>query len=381
MNPKTVVIICNVDWYFNLHWLHRANAIIENGWSIHLITTFTDNKIKADLQALGITCHNQKIRRHALNPFINLIELFQIGRIVWDVEPSLIHGITIKPNIYGGLLAKLKNIPAIKSITGLGIIFSGQSLMYRILRPLIRALFKVTSSNNHQYIFENIDDLSTFKDSNISRQENLNLIRGAGIELSEFSHVPIPKVGNTFRLLFAGRLLFDKGLQDLVLVTSNMRLHKPKIELIVAGIPDPESRGAIPELTLDNWAKNGLIQWQGKVNDMQSMISSCHAVCLPTKYGEGLPRILLEAASVGRPLIATDVQGCRDIVIDGLTGILIPINDLNKLSQAIETLCHNEEMCKSMGLAGRHRVEEHFSNQLIIAQTMRCYEKACESRL
>lgn len=375
MGNKRLLYIINVDWYFLLHWLERANAAKADGWDVHLATRFTDEKNRSKLVNLGITCHFIPFSRKSLNPFNELKTILSLKKIVKAVNPDLVHCITIKPNLYGGLITQSLHIPTIKSITGLGAVFSSKKIRFRSIRRLIIYLYRrVGSENGGRLIFENEEDLQTFKKYRIAPNENMILIRGSGVSLEMFPYQTLPG-SPPFKILFAARLLKDKGLQDLVEAVKLLKSKMLDITLGVAGIIDNDAVSRISEKQLLKWSEEGAIEWLGEKSNMGELLSKYNIIALPTRYGEGVPRILLEAAAVGRPLIATDTRGCRDIVIDNVTGFLVPTGNVLALAEAIEKLCLNNELCSQFGLAAHNRVKSMFLEHHVIARTLFVYNE------
>jgi glycosyltransferase involved in cell wall biosynthesis len=375
-----LLYIVNVDWYFSLHWLARACAARDAGYEVHVATCCTDTKNFERWKNLGLTAHHIPFDKISTNPFKETVCLCKLKRLIRSLSPTLVHCVTIKPNIYGGLLGILFGIPSIKSVTGLGAVFSNPGFRFLILRKLVLLGYRLIDRlGKGTFIFENDEDRRFFKDQAVAVRQPTELIRGAGVCLDTFPfRKPTAKNGTT--ILFAGRLLKDKGLEMLVDAVTRARQRGISLDLEVAGILDGNAVNAISQEILDAWHRRGLVRWLGEIRDMPELIARSDVVALPTRYGEGVPRILLEAAATGRALIASDVAGCRDVVIDGVTGLLVPPDDVLALTTAIIELAGNPVKRKKMGDAGYAMVRQRFSESLVVAETLNVYAKMLSSK-
>lgn len=368
---KRIVFIINVDWYFHLHWLERAEYFKNSGFDIYIITNFRSDETKKELLERGFHCYHFELERNSVNFIKELSSLFHIRKILLDINPSLIHCITIKPNLYAGIINKLFfNKPIIYSVTGLGATFSSLKIKFKIIRVLVRLIYKYISVNNSRFIFENSEDYKIFEDSGILKNNGV-VIKGAGIDLRLFSQSPPPR-NNT--VLFAARLLRDKGLHELVEAAVLLRERGIDITVKVAGIIDQDVSSAIPISVVEEWDKNGDIVWLGNVKNMPALIHQCDLVCLPTMYGEGVPRILIEAASCQRPVITTDVPGCRELVEDGVNGLLIKQGSVEALVNGLEFLLLQPVKREQLGLEGRRIVEREFAQEIVFDKTFKVYQ-------
>lgn len=368
-----LVFIINVDWYFHLHWLDRAQYFKKQGYNIHVVTNFTDKNIKEVLLSMGFSCHEFSVKRKSLNLFQEVSSFYKLATLLKEIQPDLIHCITVKPNIYGGVINKwFLEKPIVYSITGLGAVYSSTSTKFTLLRRVITFLYRYVSVGSSRFIFENQDDHKLFTDENILKFRNGHLIKGAGIDISLFSPSLPPQNKS---VLFASRLLKDKGLHKLVEAKEILRNDGIEFTLNVAGIVDTDVSSAIPIKQIHSWASEGFINWLGNVKEMPDLIKSNDIVCLPTTYGEGVPRILIEAASCQRAIVTTDVVGCREIVSHGVNGLLASPNDAISLANCLRALLESDEICKKYGVQGRKKVEEQFSQELVFEKTQCVYNE------
>ncbi len=375
MHSAVCVYIINVDWYFDLHWKERARAVKKQVQAVHLIMAETRPEITQQLQAEGFICHAWGVDRKSLNPFANIYQFWFLYQCLKSLQPDLIHAITIKPNIFTGLMAYGLKIPYLLSVTGTGIIFSGNDWKVKLVRPVIRFLYQLAkySSVKRRIIFENGDDRKYFIETGLCHEYEAVTILGAGVDLNRFIVQP-PVTKPEPVILFAARLLWDKGLGDLVEAASLLKRQGLKFRLQVAGIVDPDSINAIDMDVFETWCDSGQIEWLGTQSNMPELIAGSDIVALPTFYGEGVPRILIEAAACGRAIISSNIAGCREIVQHQSNGLLIKPRDIAGLSKALSTLINDLPLCHQMGLQGRKIVEQRFSEAQVIDETLALYQ-------
>ncbi len=377
MPTLKLLYIINVDWYFLLHWLDRAIAAKNAGYEVHIAMTITNKKNLRKLENLGFFVHDIPISRKSINPLKELKAIIAIYRLIRQQKPDIVHSVTIKPNIYAGTICRLNSTPCASAITGLGTTFSsGQEGVRSLAKQGIKQLYKISfGGKKSKVLFENADDLNVMVNGKIIKKEQAMHIHGAGVCTSHY-HVTEAPDSPPVKILFAARLLKNKGLHALINATKKIKKDGHDIELLVAGIIDDDARGTIPTKQLEQWHTQNCIQWLGRVDDMFSLISSAHIVCLPTQYGEGVPRILIEGAACGRPLVATDVQGCREIIIHGESGLLVASGSENELSTALTKLIDEPKTRETMGRRGRQLVESQYSADIVIEKTLATYRQA-----
>lgn len=371
---KILVYCINVDWYFALHWLDRAKAAQEAGFTVHVVTNFTKPELKRQFESHGFICHFLQISRKSLSPFVELKVLADFWGQIRKLRPDLVHCVTIKPNIYGGLVCRMLRVPYIMSITGRGGVFSGTGGRNRMVRLLVKSLYKIVGKSPVAgFIFENEDDLDFFVGNKITSSDNGRVIKGAGVDVDTYKFAS-PPTNQPPIIFFAARLLKWKGLDDLVSAARILRQKGVEFVLQVAGIIDSDCLDAVPERQLVAWHEEGILHWLGQRQDMNLLLAQSDMVALPTTYGEGVPRILIEAASTGRPLVATDVAGCRDIVIDGFNGLLVPSHNPPLLAEALKKLIESKQLCQEYGKNGCRLVEQEFDQRIVIRKHLEVYQ-------
>lgn len=368
---KNLLFAINVDWYFDLHWKERIISEMTSDFDVTICysrtkETLSDHSLKTLL--LGI-------KRSSINPCSNFSSFLNARTILRNQSFDLIHTVTIKPNIYFGILARMYCKPIILTIPGLGTAFSGGG-KYILLRKLIRFLYRFIGKNKKaHFVFENKEDKAHFLEKRICTTDNCTVVSGAGVDLGKFLYTKESYVApNPIKVLFAARLLKGKGLEDLIKAINFVNSEKKRVILYIAGITDTDSRDAIPLSQINSWHSSGKINYLGKVEDMAELLSQMHILALPTKYGEGLPRILIEANACGRPVITTDIAGCNEFITEGVNGFLVHPGRIDELAGAIERLL-DPDLRRKMGQAGRKRVEMSYSKEHIISQYRSVYQK------
>jgi glycosyltransferase involved in cell wall biosynthesis len=289
--------------------------------------------------------------------------VWRLTKIYKDLRPDIVHHVAVKPVIYGSIAAKLAGIRAVvNAMAGLGFLFSSEKFLARLLRPAIKFLFALLLNNDRTtVILQNPDDVEVLCGSGIVDRSRIQLIRGSGVDTNVYQRRP--ETDEVPVVLLASRLLWDKGIGEFVEAARTIRREGIQARFVIAGEGDDENPASISSNQLQEWSNEGNVEIWGRRTDMPAVFAGVHIVCLPTSYGEGVPKVLIEAASCGRPIVATDAPGCREIVIDGRNGILIPINDTEALASAIRKLL----------LSGRQLVKEQFSLERVNRETLAIY--------
>lgn len=373
MQNKKILMFANSDWYFALHWLDRALAAKNAGYDVHILAPQTDLKYSQVFNEQGFTYHTLVMHRTSLNPFGEVAVLKQCWRLVKSLQPDILHTVTIKPNLYMGLVARFLSVPIVSTYAGLGALSTSESLKYRLPFAFIKQCLKLVSSNpRYKALFENEEDLNTLVDSGTIPASKTLRVFGAGVDTSRFIYQE--EDNSKLRLLFAARLLKDKGLSDLVEATRLIRQQGVDVELNVAGIFDEVSPTAYSQAEIESMARDGDFNWLGKRDDMVELIAQSNIVCLPTTYGEGVPRILIEGAACGRAIVATPLGGCKDICIDKVTGLQANPADPAHLAQVILELWKDKNFRYQCSQRGRKLVEDKFSNVSIVEENTALYK-------
>ena len=377
MNKVKILFLVNVDWFFISHRLPIAIAAAKKGFEVHVATSVTD---KADIiKNSGFILHDIPISRGSTGPVSTVKTLLAIIKLFHKVKPNLIHLVTIKPILLGGIAARITNIPGvIAAISGLGYIFIDQGFVASFRRFFVRVLYQVSLGHkNLRIICQNSNDLDEIQRATNVSNDSFSLIDGSGVALNKFIYVPdlnkIPKV------MMASRLLKDKGVIEFAEAAAILKGKNIDAEFILVGDPDLDNPSSIKSSQVKQWEQKGILNCWGHVDNMQDILSQASIVVLPS-YREGFPKVLIEAAACGRAVITTDVAGCRDAIYNGVTGVLVPAKDANSLAAAIFDLVASPEKCKQMGLEGRKMAEERFDENIVIKKHMSLYDQVLSNK-
>lgn len=374
---KKILIVINVDWFFISHRLPIALAAKENGYEIHIATGLTD---RLDiLQSYGFIVHPLNIDRSSTGIKNTISTFLEIWRAYKLIRPNLVHLVTIKPVILGGIAARLAGVPAVvAAVSGLGFVFVAQGAKAALRRGFVGLLYRIALGHpNLRVIFQNDNDKTSLVNLARISEEKTSMIRGSGVDLSQYIVVPHPQ-GNPV-VLMAARLLLDKGVREFVQAARLLRQRHDnfgkKARFILVGDLDPANPTSLTALELQQWVEEGLVEHWGHRTDMPVVLSAANIVVLPSYYGEGLPKVLIEAAACGRAVVTTDHPGCRDAIEAGNSGVLVPVRDAKALAQAIQALLDDSERCVTMGLAGRKLAERAFDVRQVVAEHLRIYDE------
>ncbi|EPR4164327.1 glycosyltransferase family 4 protein [Escherichia coli] len=375
---KKLCYFINSDWYFDLHWTDRAIAARDAGYEIHIISHFVDDKIAEKFRTLGFVCHNIPLVAQSFNVLIFFRAFSKARKIIQNINPDLLHCITIKPCLIGGFLAKSTHRPVILSFVGLGRVFSAESACLKLLRSFTVMAYKYIASNKCSlFMFEHDKDRAKLADLVGIDYKQIIVIDGAGIN-PEIYKYSLEQQRDVPVVLFASRMLWSKGLGDLIeakKILSNKNIH---FTLNVAGILVENDKDAIPLATIQKWQSEGVINWLGHCSNVFDLIEESNIVALPSVYAEGVPRILLEASSVGRACIAYDVGGCDSLIINNYNGLIVKSKSVEELAEKLGFLLDNPETRVAMGINGRKRIQDKFSSVMIINKTLKTYRDVVE---
>lgn len=363
-----LAMLVSEDWFFASHFWARAVAAKKAGWRVVLITR-ESGRVES-IRASGIECIIVDVGRKSLNPFKGLVFSWRLAAIYRRIQPDIAHHIALKPIILGGMAAWAARVPAVLNApVGLGFVFASNSTLACLLRPLVKIGLRLTLTPRHGLtIFENPDDLDLMVKDRLIKRAQARLICGAGVDTAQFS--PAEEPAGRVRVLLAARLIHEKGLLDFVKAA---QLLKGRAEFCIAGAPDRSNPNPVQEQELENWQAEGAIRWLGPVSDMASLLRGIHVLTLPSTYREGLPKVILEAMACGRPVVATDIPGSREAVMNEETGLLVPPRHPEALANALDRLISDTALRKRMGTAGRERVMAYFSDEVVCKQTLAVY--------
>jgi glycosyltransferase involved in cell wall biosynthesis len=370
-NP-TILFFVTEDWYFCSHRLPLALAAKNAGFNVTVVTQVQEHgKL---ISSHGLKLVRLPLNRHSLNPFREFFLISRLIKIFKRESPDILHNVSLKPVISGSLAARFSRIPRIvNALTGLGFIFSSRNLKTRLVRPVIEFIFRrLLNRPNTRFIFQNPEDRAYFIHRKLIEEDRTVLVRGSGVDMNQFS--PAPEAEGQPVVLLASRMLWNKGVDVFVEAARQLVEEGVSARFVLAGGCDSESPTAVPLEILEKWNHEKVIEWWRHRADMTEVFHAAHIVCLPTTYGEGVPKVLIEAAACGRAIIATDVPGCREIVVDRQNGLLIPPGNVKALADAIRALIEDPQLRQKMGESGRHIAASEFSSEQVIAQTLALYK-------
>lgn len=356
---RTIVLAANSCWYITNFRLGLARALREAGYSPVAVAP-PDPVNQARLAELGIAFEALSVNRAGLNPIAEAGLLRRVRRLLKRLAPAAYLGFTVKPNIYGALAASSLGIPVIANVSGLGTAFIRPGLLQRLVTGLYRIAFRSAAT----VFFENPDDQRLFLGRRIVRADQARLLPGAGVDLDRFAPTTLPSGPPIF--LMIARLLGDKGVREFVEAARSLRPQLPEARFQLLGGVDEGNRTAVSRLELQGWIEEGVIEYLGETDDVRPRIAGASAIVLPS-YREGLPRSLLEGAAMGRPLVATDVPGCRELVDDGVNGFRCAARDSGSLAHAMDRFARLPERERAaMGAASRRKAEERFDERIVV---------------
>ncbi|WP_272843049.1 glycosyltransferase family 4 protein [Pantoea ananatis] len=375
VSMKKICFFVNSGWYFELHWLERAIALKNNNNEVHIVSHFSNAEIQR-LKSLGFYCHETDMHERSLRIIDGFVDLSNSVAILKKINPDIIHAITIKPILIGGLFCRLKCKCFIASFVGLGRVFMSHSLLYKLIRKIVTITYKIIFKNSKSLLlFEHSSDKKLLTNLIGISPTKCIVINGSGVNIEEFNYA-YEKDTIKPSVLFASRMIWSKGLGDLVKIKKEIDLDIDiDFDLNVAGIYIEDDADSIPLEVIHAWSNDGLINWLGKIDNVSSLIEKNSIVVLPSTYYEGIPRILIESAAKGRPIIAYDIGGCRNIIKNGITGFLIKKGDVSELKDKITFLLSDVNLRRKMGEHGRKLVEEKFCSDIIVKETIQIYVK------
>lgn len=369
---KKLLFVVNIDWFFISHRLPIALEAREAGFEVHIATVISDKS--QSLESFGLKVHPLGLVRGGLGVINAVKTVIELRRIFISVKPDVVHLITIKPVLLGGLVARWLRVPALVSaVSGLGYVFTAKGPVARARRWVVSRFYSLALGHyNQTVIFQNPDDRDTLVRTTFLSNTKVEMIRGSGVDLKKYT--VIPEVPGVPVVLLPARLLADKGVFEFVQAAKLLRAKRVPARFVLAGMVDSEHPTSVSQGQLDDWIAQGVVEYWGYRTDMPQVIASANLVVLPS-YREGLPKALLEASACGRAVVTTNVPGCRDAIEPGVTGLVVPVRDPKSLAVAIEKLLANPEDRKAMGLAGRCLAENEFDVRIVVDKHLAIYRQ------
>ncbi len=371
MNHRLLYLV-TADWYFCSHRLGLAAAAREAGYQV---TVVTQEGADGDrIRSHGLDLVPVAFPRSPKRPLADLKLVARLPGIYRRVAPQLVHHVGIKPVIYGSLAAARARTPVtVNALVGLGYSFATDHGAARLWRRALSAPMRRALGRDSAWtLLQNQDDADLLAAAGLARPDRIRLVRGSGVDVHRFR--PQEEPPGLPVVLLAARMLWDKGVGEYVAAARVLRDRGVQARFVLAGHAGDENPAAIDRARLARWTEEGIVEWLGHRTDMPGLLAGAHIACLPS-YREGLPKSLLEAAAAGRPMVATDVPGCREVVRHGLTGLLVPPRDHAALADALQALIEDPSRRRTLGAAARCMAESEFSVERISAQTIALYDE------
>lgn len=373
-----LLFVVNIPRFFVSHRLPLALAARDAGYDVHVATAETDGPNLAVIRDHGLPLHPIALEQHGTRPLDEVRTLIALVRLMRRLRPDLVHLVTIKPVLYGGVAARLTGRRAVvAAMSGLGRAFRDERGDVRApARAFVAAMRLALPRTTSHVLLQNEDDLRVLRDLGIAHADASSVIPGSGVDLARFRPAPRPDPDAPVTFLYAGRLMRQKGLDAFVEVARRLR---GRGRFVVAGYSEDGSPDAVPVAEVERWADEGIIEWLGSRSDMPTVITASDVVVLPTVYGEGVPRTLIEAAACGRAIVTTDTPGCRDVCRDGVNGMLVAPGDVDALERTVAGLAEDLPRAVRMGTEGRRIAEERFGLDGVLHRTLTLYSELLDA--
>lgn len=364
--PKILFFVTE-DWFVCSHWLPLIIGAKDAGFDV-VVVTRTNRHAEMILQH-GVRVIPFEISRRGSNPLREFLTVLRLARIYRKEQPDIVHHIAMKPMLYGSMVAHLMRVPhTVNWVAGMGWLFVSNNRRAKLLQIAARKMLGMLLRGT-LVIVENIDDRAIISALGVADQ-HIHLVCGAGVDISVYA--PSREPDGVPLVVLPARMLWDKGVEEFVDAARQLRQRGMKARFVLVGEPDAENPASVPERQLAAWRNEGAVEWWGRREDMPRVYAQSHIVCLPS-YREGLPKTLLEAASCARPIVTTNVPGCRDVVRDGDNGLVVEARNATALANALARLLADPELCQRMGQRGRERVLNEFSQERIVGQVLALY--------
>ena len=357
---KKIAIISNLSWNLYNFRLSLMVAMRDAGYEVIAIAPY-DSYSQKIIDA-GFEFHNLEMNSQGINPLEDLKTTYHFYTLFKKISPDVICQYTIKPNIYGSLVASMFNIKIINNIAGLGTLFIKENLVTKIAK----ILYKISQSKADRVFFQNRDDLALFTSEGIVNAQKCDVLPGSGVDTNRFTP-HYKEESQNIRFLLIARMIWEKGIAEYVKAAREIKKTYPNVEFCLLGFLDVENPGAITKTEMDAWVEEGVINYLGVSDKVDEVIQSADCVVLPSYYREGTPKTLLESGSSGKPIITTDNVGCRDVVDDGINGYICEPRSWEDLASKIEkflALTHEERL--EMGKRSREKMLKEFDEKIVI---------------
>jgi glycosyltransferase involved in cell wall biosynthesis len=361
------------DWYFWSHRLPLAQEAKRRGYEVLVVTRVYQHGER--MRAQGFRVIELNMQRRTINPWKELSAIVEIINIYRREKPDIVHHVGMKPILYGSIAAYLSGVRrVVNALAGLGYVFTSPYLKAQLLRPFIKHCFRVLLNRRGcRLILQNKDDRALFIQSHIVNENKICLIKGSGVDTAVFH--PTPEPSGIPVVVLASRMLWDKGVGEFVAAAKLLKERQVKVRCVLVGDSDQHNPNVVSRTILRDWAESRVVEWWDQRDDIPAVFAQASVVCLPTTYGEGVPKVLLEAVACGLPIVATDAPGCREVVRHGENGFLVPIRNAVDLANAIQQLIADPGLRRRMGARGREIAVSEFAVERVVAETMALYDE------
>ena len=367
-----LMLVVTEDWYVWSHRIGLAVAARDAGYDVTVATRVGEYGER--IRGLGLDLVNVDFARGLLSPQANLRTVRDLCAVYRRWEPRIVHHVAIQPIVLGSMAAARARVPvAVNALAGLGTALISRNLKTRLVRPFLRSALGWALRRPRSHTIVQNPENARFVLSLGVDSERIVLVRGAGVDVRLFR--PRPEPEGPIRVTMVSRLLWDKGVREFVDAVMLARRTRDDIVFTLVGTPDDGNPTSVSSQQVRSWVDAGLVEWWGYREDIAEVLACSHIAVLPS-YGEGMPKTLLEAAACGRPIVATNVSGCREVVRHGGNGLLVPVRDARALADAILALAGDPARRAAMGAEGRRRAETEFAAERINEETLRVYERA-----
>lgn len=376
-----LLLIINVDWFFVSHRLPIAVEALKSGYDVTIACHFT--KHKQELINMGFNVVELPFSRSGGSISNELRTLKAVRKLIATEQPSVIHAVTIKPVLYVGLVLKTfkKKIPFVAAISGLGYVFTANTFRAKLTKFIASIVYKVALAHqNKMVIFQNRSDEKILTEVASLKTNDKVLIKGSGADLSVYNHTSEIKRPH-IKIAMACRLLREKGVYQYIEAAKIVKGQFPNTELLLIGTPDLENPNTVKQSEIDIWVEEGVIDYLGHRNDIPAIFSDVNIVTLPSFYGEGVPKVLIEAAACGRAIVTTTNPGCSDAIINNVTGLAVPPMDGLSLADAFIQLINNPEQRIGMGVKARAFAEKEFDVKAVVGTHIKIYKGLLDNKL
>jgi len=376
---RKLLFVVNEPYFFVSHRLPLAIGAKQAGYEVHVaapnenVWAPRDFETRPFFDSLGISYHEISLSRRGMNPTEEICTLLSMFQLYRRLRPDIVHHITPKAQFYGGLIARVVGIPAsVLAFPGLGHYFTAQSVKARLVRMILAWGYTLALGHPNSWaIIQNPDDALALKSLGVTHHGRTTITRGSGVSLTSFSDSELPE--GAALVILPARMIWEKGVGEFVQIARRLKRSNFKVRFALVGNTHASNPRSVPEQSLKSWHEEGVIEWWGRRDDMPQVLSAAHIVCLPSLYGEGIPKVLMEAAACGRAIVTYDVPGCREAVIDGVSGHLVPAGNSELMTEYILKLVTDRALCRRMGREGRRLAEAEFGVEYVVDQTLEIY--------